>query len=156
MRYIELRRHAVRDPDQDRLSSDGEIQAEQIGTTLEGPYAAVFTSPKKRAAQTLAWFLRGLKHQLPNNHGIAEGLAPPDGTPSAEDAEVAADAIRRIVESIADGQKALAVAHTPILEVAVETLTGQPVAPLAECEGVLLVEEDGAFRVERGLRLPRP
>ena len=153
MRRIELRRHAPRDPDADRLSSDGEILAERVGGMLRGPYAAVFTSPKKRAAQTAAWFLRGLKHQLPPRHGVAEGLAPPEGEPTDEDAVAAADAIRRLLAGLGDGETALAVGHTPILEAAVRALTGTAVRSLAECEGVVLVEEGEDIRIEREDRL---
>ena len=153
MRRIELRRHAPRDPDEDRLSSEGEVLAERVGTELRGPYQAVFTSPKRRAAETAAWFLRGARHPLPPLHGVAEGLAPPNRTPSEEDVAVAAAAIRRILADLPEGGTGLAVSHTPILEEAIRALTGQAIEPLAACEGAVLIEEDGRVRVEREERL---
>ena len=145
MRRLELRRHAPRLPDVDALSSDGEILAERVGATLEGPYDALFVSPKKRTAQTAAWFLRGLKHSLPQRHGVVEGLSPDDGA--------VAEALRLVVSDVPDETKTLLVGHTPSLEEAVETLTGTTIQPLRECEGVLLVENDGEIRVEREYRL---
>lgn len=77
MRALELRRHAPRDPDADRLTAEGRTLAEEVGRNLPGGYAAVFTSPAHRAAETAAWFLRGLGQQLPEDHGVSEGLASP-------------------------------------------------------------------------------
>lgn len=153
MRRIELRRHAPRDPEQDRLSPDGEILAERVGGQLQGPYQALFTSPKQRAAETAAWFLRGARHPLPPLHGVAEGLAPPDGTPTEEDIAGAAQAIRRILADLPEDGTALAVGHTPILEESIRALTGTEIRPFKECEGVVLVEEDDRVRVEREERL---
>ena len=150
--------------------------AERVGTAVRGPYQAVFTSPKKRAAQTVAWFLRGAKHQLPQLHGIAEGLAPPehdrwvraagaagsrrldaieaqDPELVAEEAPLLADAVRRLLADTPDGGTALAVGHTPMLEAAVYALTGTAIDPLEECEGVVLVQDGDEIRIEREERL---
>jgi phosphohistidine phosphatase SixA len=147
-RRLELRRHAPRDPDRDALSPEGEVLAERVGRALEGPYDAVFTSPKERAARTAAFFMKGLGQKLPQRHGVAEGLAPPEG--AIDDAAAAAlgGEVRRLLDTVAEGRKGLAVGHTPSLEAAVEALTGQRVRAFAECEGVTLIEEHGAVRVE--------
>lgn len=152
-RRLELRRHAPRDPDRDALSPEGEALAERVGRTLEGPYDAVFTSPKERAARTAAFFLKGLGQKLPPAHGVAEGLAPPDGPIDEATATALGAEVRRLLETVPEGRTGLAVGHTPSLESAVQALTGQQVRSFAECEGVLLVEEEGAVRVDRELRL---
>jgi phosphohistidine phosphatase SixA len=146
---VELRRHAPRDPGADRLSEKGRVLAEDVGRELPGSYDAVFTSPAQRAAETAAWFLRGLGRPLPHNHGVVEGLV---GSP--DDSEALAETVRSLFDLIPDGARALAVGHTPLIETAVGRLTGSPVTDLQECEGVLVVEEDGAFRLEAEYRLP--
>lgn len=176
MRALELRRHAPRDPDEDRLSSDGEILAERVGTELSGPYDAVFTSPARRAAETAAWFLRGLGHPMPAMHGVAEGLASEveerwrsaakaagssridaiervDADLVEKESALLADTIRRLLADLPEGARGLAVGHSPLIEAAVYGLVGAVLDPLRECEGVLLVEGEGAVRVDQELRL---
>ena len=84
MRTLELRRHAHRDPAADRLSRQGRAQAQSVGATLAGGYSVVFVSPAERAAETVAWLLRGLGEQLPA-HAVVPGLAAKDndGSPLA-------------------------------------------------------------------------
>lgn len=150
MRTLELRRHATRDPRADRLSPEGRAQAEQIGRSLEGPFAFVFVSPAERAAETVAFFLRGLGQQLPP-HAVVPGLAAHDndGSPLAM-----AGVVSALLDTLTDGDHALAVGHTPLIEHAVLGLTGRELEPLGECEGVRLTQdEDGHIEVEE-LRLP--
>jgi hypothetical protein len=71
-----------------------------------------------------------------------EGLGS-DGEP-AELAEV----LRAMFGELADGSRALAVGHTPIIEKSVLGLTGLRISPLAECEGVRIVEEGGEYVAE--------
>ena len=176
MRALELRRHATRDPDKDRLSSDGEILAERVGRELEGPYDAVFTSPARRAAETAAWFLRGLGQPVPAMHGVAEGLTSEvedrwrnaakaaggsridaiegvDPDLVEKESAVLADAVRRLLADLPDGGRGLAIGHSPLIEAAVYGLTGTVVEPLRECEGVLLVDDEGDVRLGRELRV---
>jgi phosphohistidine phosphatase SixA len=145
VRWLELRRHAPRDPEADRLSEQGRALALHVGKDLPGGYAAIYTSPAKRAAETVAWFLRGLGQQLPQQHGVVEGLAEDD------DARLA-DTVRDLITGLPDGARGLAVGHTPLIERAVQAVTGQEVAPLRECEGVVVEEEDGEIRVAREYR----
>lgn len=150
MRTLELRRHAERDPDADRLSAAGRVQAAQVGRTLEGGYDVVFVSPAQRAAETAAWFLRALNEQLPERE-VIPGLAGrgTDGS-LAQLGAVLVDLLDRVPE----GGRGLAVGHTPLIEQAVDGLTGRRVERLAECEGVLLTRlDDGRIEV-RELRLP--
>ncbi|MEW6059689.1 MAG: histidine phosphatase family protein [Actinomycetota bacterium] len=148
MRELELRRHARRDPDADRLSPEGRTQAEDVGRMLVGGYDVVFVSPAKRAAETLALFSAGLRAKLPECTVVA-GLAGQgtDGTPIALGA-VLAELLRQAPE----GSRGLAVGHTPLIEKAVLGLTGRRIEPLSECEGVLLTADADEIRVDE-LRL---
>ena len=74
VRQLEVRRHAERDPKDDKLSARGRTQARTLGEASEGVhYDVVFVSPAKRAAETAAWFLRGAGHELPD-HEVILGL----------------------------------------------------------------------------------
>ena len=144
MKQLDLYRHAQRDPHADKLSPEGVARAEDVGRSMPRDYVVVFISPKQRAAETVAWLLRGSGQQLPP-HSIVEGLAgPPD--------EVAG-VVGELFDQIPEGGKALAVGHTPLVEEAALGLTGVVVEPLAECEGVRLFRaEDGTTTLEE-LRL---
>ena len=137
MRTLELRRHAPREPDDDRLSREGQALAQETGRNLPGGYIAIWCSPARRAAETVAWFLRGLGQQLPQEHGVVAGLA----------SENATEAVRNLLASVPEGGRGLAVGHTPLIETAVAELTGTAIEPLLECEGVAVEEDEGAVRV---------
>jgi broad specificity phosphatase PhoE len=169
-RSLELRRHAPRDPEADRLSTEGQELALATGKDLPGGYSAVFTSPARRAAETAAWFLRGLGQTLPADHGVSDGLASPveDRWRSAgkaagtgridavegmdadlveqESARLAA-AVRGLLAEVPEGARGLAVGHSPLIEAAVYGLTGTVIEPLDECDGVLVEEEGGTIRL---------
>jgi phosphohistidine phosphatase SixA len=138
MRTLEVRRHARREPHADRLAPEGRAHAETIGRTLVGGYAVIFVSPAQRAAETVAWFLRGLGQQLPS-HAVIPGLAGEgtDGSPLA-----LAGVLAALVDAVPDGGRGLAISHTPLIERAVLGLAGREIEPLAECEGVLLTKPD--------------
>jgi phosphohistidine phosphatase SixA len=150
VRTLELRRHAQRDPAADRLSQQGRAQAQSVGATLSGGYSVVFVSPAERAAETVAWFLRGLGEQLPA-HAVVPGLAAKDndGSPLAMAGVVAA-----LLDAVPEGERGLAISHTPLIERAVLGLNGAEIEPLAECEGVLLTKAGDEDPVDVGeLRL---
>jgi phosphohistidine phosphatase SixA len=150
MRSLELRRHAKRDRDADRLSVEGRLQAEEVGRTLDGTYAVVFVSPAQRAAETVAWFLRATGQQLPS-HGVIPGLAG-EGTDRSPLAM--AGVVTALLDAVPDGARGLAVGHTPLIERAVLGITAEEIEPLGECEGVLLIREDDEHPVRvRELRL---
>jgi phosphohistidine phosphatase SixA len=146
MRQLELRRHAKRDPNSDRLSPQGRAQAEDVGRTSSVGYDAVFVSPAERAAETAAWIIRGSGRQLPE-HGVIPGLAGKDetgGTP-----EGMAAGVRALLASLPEGGVGLAISHTPFVERATIGLTGREPAPFAECEGIrVILQEDGRLDVE--------
>ncbi len=150
MKELELRRHARRDPTVDRLSPEGRAQAEDVGRTISVPYAAVFVSPAERAAETAAWLLRGAGQQLPD-HAVIPGLAGRDA--SGGSPEGMAAGVRALLDRIGDGERALAISHTPLVEHAALGISGQPIAPLGECEGILVtMADDGALAIQE-LRL---
>ncbi|HEV8571754.1 MAG TPA: histidine phosphatase family protein [Actinomycetota bacterium] len=177
MRSLELRRHSHRDPDSDRLSEEGEGLALQVGKDLPGGYAIVFTSPTRRAAETAAWFLRGLGQKLPP-HGVEEGLTSPvedrwrsaakiaatgrldevekvDADLVEKESSRLADAIRHLLGEVPEGGRGLAVGHTPLIEAAVYGLTGRVIEPLGECEGVLVEQEGDEVQLAAEYRLER-
>lgn len=176
MRSLELRRHSKRDPEEDRLSEQGQALALRVGKDLPGGYDALFTSPARRAAETAAWFLRGLGQRLPSSHGVSDGLASPvegrwrsaaktagagridaiekvDADLVEKESQRLAQAARGLLAEVPEDGRGLAVGHTPLVEAAVYGLTGQVIEPLSECEGVLLEEDEGELRLAREYRL---
>ncbi|HZD16521.1 MAG TPA: histidine phosphatase family protein [Actinomycetota bacterium] len=151
MRTLELRRHARRDPSADRLSDAGRAQAAEVGRTMEGGYDVVFVSPAQRTAETVAWFLRALHHQLPP-HEVVPGLA---GRGTDGSAAALGRVVGELLTKVPEGGRGLAVGHTPLIEQAIRGLTARAIEPLAECEGVLLTDAEGRIAV-RELRVPRP
>jgi phosphohistidine phosphatase SixA len=138
LRTLEVRRHAKRDPAADRLSVAGRAQAEDVGRALEGTYDVVFVSPAQRAAETVAWMLRGTGAQLPP-HAVVPGLAAHDndGSPLAM-----AGVLSALLDAVPEDGRGLAVSHTPLIERAVLGLVARELEPLAECEGVVLSKAD--------------
>jgi phosphohistidine phosphatase SixA len=152
VRILELRRHARRDPSADRLSAEGRAQAEDLGRASSGAFDAVFTSPAQRAAETVAWILRGMHAPLPADHAVVPGLGghDTDGSPVQLGRVIAG-----LLDAVPDGGRGLAIGHTPIVEKATEGLTGLRIEPLSECEGVRFTRaDDGSIAVEE-LRVAR-
>lgn len=149
MKTLELYRHARRNPNADELSPEGRAQAEDLGRSLSGRFDAVYTSPAQRAAETVAWVLRGMHAQLPAHHVVVPGLAgqDTDGSPIQ-----LGEVVANLLADIPDGGRGLAVGHTPIVEKAVAGLTGRRIEPLGECEGVVITLHDGFDVQERRRR----
>ena len=141
MKQIELLRHAPRDPDRDALSQEGRGLAASVGRDRRNvEYAAVFVSPADRAAETAAWLLRGAGRQLPPNHAVVPGLAGKDA--SGGSPEGLAAGLRALLSELDDGDRALAISHTPFVERAAHGLTGHDVEPMRELEGILITQDD--------------
>jgi phosphohistidine phosphatase SixA len=151
VKRIELLRHAPRDPERDALSPAGRSLAVKVGESrADVRYAAVFVSPAERAAETAAWLLRGAGHQLPA-HSVVPGLAGKDA--SGGSPEGLAAGLRSLLVELDDGDRALAISHTPFVERAAFGLTGREVEPMRELEGILITQaDDGSISVEE-LRL---
>ena len=112
----------------------------------------VFVSPAQRAAETAAWLLRGAGQQLPE-HEVIPGLAGADASGGSPDGMAAG--VRALLGRVPEGERGLAVSHTPFVERAAAGLTGQEVEPMAECEGLLVTANGERLTVEE-LRLVGP
>jgi broad specificity phosphatase PhoE len=142
-----------------------------IGVRLIGNYDVAFSSGAQRATQTLACFLAALAEQVPGGVVVEPGLrsevedrwrsayqsagsggleALRDADPElvAEDSERLGAALRRVLESLPDGGRALVVGHSPTNEAAILGLTGEIVEPLAKGDGVLVIADDDGYSVE--------
>jgi broad specificity phosphatase PhoE len=176
MKELELRRHAERQKDADALTETGRARAEDVGRGMPTDYAVAFVSPAKRAAETLAWFLRGSGQTLPD-HAVVRGLASEaedrwraaakeagssridavalvDPSLVADESARLAQLIEGLFDRVPPGGHGMAVGHTPLIEAAVYGLLGLVIEPLVECEGVHLTQDDqGEYRLQE-LRLP--
>jgi broad specificity phosphatase PhoE len=168
-RSVELRRHT--DNDGDVLSAEGVAAALELGGRVAGGYQVAVSTGAQRATQTVGCLLAALGQPVPDGVVVEPGLRSQredrwralakeaDGgdlaamrslDPGFVDEEAAAlgAALGRVLDRLADGQRALAVGHTPTNEAAVLGLTGQLVAPLSKGAGVLVTEDQGSHRVE--------
>jgi broad specificity phosphatase PhoE len=168
-REIELRRHT--DADEDVLTAEGVTAALEIGARLRGGYHLAVSTGAQRATQTLACFLAALGQQVPGGVMVEPGLrsqvedrwraayqkagsgelgALREADPElvAEDSEGLGTALRRVLDGLPDGGRALVVGHSPTNEAAVLGLTGESVAPLAKGAGVRVLAGDDGYRVE--------
>jgi broad specificity phosphatase PhoE len=169
-KYVELRRHT--DADGDVLTPEGVEAAVEIGARLAGGYDLAVSSGAQRATQTLACFFAGLGEKARQGVVVESGLRSSvedrwraayekagagdlpslrEADPSLveEDSATLAAALRRVLEALPDGGRALVVGHSPTNEAAVLGLTGEMVGPISKGDGVLLVEENGTFRVKK-------
>ena len=169
MRYVELRRHT--DADGDDLTARGVADAEAIGREgLHPPYALFVSSGAVRATRT-AVILRhacgqdespvlevsGLRSSVEDRWRAAgeaagkgatvEGIRGVDPDLVDHEERLLGGAVRRVVESLPEGGRALAIGHSPMIEAAVAGLTGRAVEPLTKGAGVLLVEDGGRYAV---------
>ena len=169
MRYIELRRHT--DNDGDDLTIEGVADAEEIGRAgLRPPYVAFVSSGANRATQMLTILrhaagqddvamseVTGLRSTVEDRWRSAARAAGKGATveriravdPDLVEHEerLLGAALKRIVESLPEGGRALVVGHSPTNEAAVSGLTGTAVEPLGKGAGLLLVEDGGRFTV---------
>jgi broad specificity phosphatase PhoE len=168
-RYIELRRHT--DSDGDALSEEGVRAALEIGRGLADAYELLVSSGAQRATQTLACFACTLREPVPGGTvveprlrsevedrwraayqeaGSGELAALREADPElvrADSASLAA-ALRRVLERLPEGGRALAVGHSPTNEAAALGLTGSIIGPMSKGAGVLLVARDDNFQIE--------
>jgi len=170
MRYVELRRHT--DNDGDRLTAQGVADADAIGhDRLHPPYAAFVSTGAARATQMLEILRRaagqdgtpitqasGLRSSVEDRWREAakaagkgadvEAMRAVDPDLVERESSLLAGALRQVVAALPEGGRALVVGHSPTNEAAVLGLAGQLVPSLGKGEGVLLIEDGGAYRVE--------
>ena len=168
-RTVELRRHT--DNEGDVLSAEGVRAARELGRSLAGDYALVVSTGAQRATQTAACLLAGLGEEVPGGvlvepglrsqvedrwrdayrsagAGDLESLRAADPDLVAADAAILGGALRRVFDRLADGQRALAIGHSPTNEAAIYGLTGEIVPPLRKGAGVIVIEDQGSYVVE--------
>jgi broad specificity phosphatase PhoE len=161
-RYVELRRHT--DSEGDALTEEGVRAALDIGRGLAGGYELLVSSGAQRATQTLACFACALREPVPGGAMVEDGLrsrvedrwratyqragsgdlralSGADPELVREDSAVLGAALRRVLERLADGGRALAIGHSPTNEAAVLGLTGSIIEPMAKGAGVLVVAD---------------
>lgn len=169
---IELRRHT--DNDGDLLTPDGVRTAVEIGKGLRGGYALVAASPARRAVQTAACLLSGLGEVVAGGviiepglrseredewraaysstgKGDLDSLRTADSDLVAEDSAVLADGLQRLLSRVRDGERILAIGHSPTSEAAVYGLTHQIVSPLGKGEGIVVAADGGRYSVSERL-----
>jgi broad specificity phosphatase PhoE len=168
-RSVELRRHT--DNDGDVLSDDGVAAALRLGATLAGGYRVAVSTGAQRATQTVGCLLAALGQTVPDGVVVEPGLRSQredrwralskeaDGGDLAamrsvdpefvdEEATALGAALGRVLERLEDGQRALAVGHTPTNEAAVLGLSGQLIAPMSKGAGVLVTDDQGSYQVD--------
>jgi phosphohistidine phosphatase SixA len=166
---IELRRHT--DSEGDVLSKEGVQAALELGADLRGGYQLLVSSGAQRATQTLACFVCALGERVPGGavvearmrsevedrwrqayqqtgSGELGALRAADPGLVEQDSAALGDALRGILDCLADGGRALVVGHSPTNEAAVLGLTGTVIEPMAKGAGVLVVVDGEQTRVE--------
>jgi phosphohistidine phosphatase SixA len=170
MRYVELRRHT--DNEDDRLTPRGAADAEAIGQDrLHPPYAAFVSTGAARATQmleilrhaagqeqipiTAATGLRSAVEDRWREAAMAAGKGADLEAMRAIDPDLVereslllGSALRRVVEGLPEGGRALVVGHSPTSEAAVLGLAGRLIPPLGKGRGVLLTEDGGDYQIE--------
>jgi broad specificity phosphatase PhoE len=168
MKTVELRRHTA--AENDVLTSEGVRAALEIGARLAGEYVVAVSSGAQRATQTLACFLAGRGARVTDGVIVGTGFRSENEAHWFEIAREAggelkalldadrefvekesaqfADALRRVLELLPEGGRALVVGHSPMNECAVFGLTGTIVEPISKGGGVLVIEEGGRFTIE--------
>jgi broad specificity phosphatase PhoE len=168
-KYVELRRHT--DNEGDVLTPEGVRAAVEIGSHLAGGYDLLVSTGAQRATQTLACFLAGLGETVPQGVVVEPGLRSAaeerwraayekagSGTLQAlraadpdlveEDSAALGAALRRVLESLPGGGRALVVGHSPTHEAAVLGLAGEIVEPISK-GGACSSSRRTAARVEK-------
>lgn len=169
MKVVELRRHTANDGDV--LTPEGVRAALEVGARLRAPYDLLVSSGAQRATQTLACFLAamGTAHACgvtiepgfrsedeprwfaaakASGGGDLEAFRSADPDLVVAEAKRMGDALRRVLEALPEGGRALVVGHSPMHETAVYGLTGVVVEAIPKGGGVLVVEDAAGYRVE--------
>jgi len=162
MRYLEHRRHSIRDGS-GHLSQQGVSLARRIGSAM-GPFELAFTSPKPRAFETAIAMGFAVEEQLDvlaewtddlsdaADHGgfAAVGALVRGPGAAAKVARAYRRALLDIARSLGDGRAALIVSHSGVVEGSVMAcmpgLDGLALGHgVGYCEGVRLAFEQDDF-----------
>jgi hypothetical protein len=169
MRHVELFRHT--DNDGDSLTGEGIAAAEEIGRERLTPPYAFFGSTGAHRATEMVEILRraagqedvpitevpGLRSSVEDRWRAATSAAGTGATVEAmrevdpdlveKESTLLGGVLRGAFDALPDGARALVVGHSPTNEAAVLGLTATAVAPLGKGESVVVVEDQGHFRV---------
>jgi broad specificity phosphatase PhoE len=143
MRYLEHRRHSIRDGS-GHLSQQGVSLARRIGATM-GPFELTFTSPKPRAFETaiamgfavdeqldvLAEWTDDLSDAAEHGGFTAVGVLVRGHGAAAKIARAYRRALLDTARSLSDGRAALIISHSSVVE-------GSVMACLPELDGAAL------------------
>ncbi len=166
---VELRRHT--DNTGDVLTEDGIAAALEVGRGLRDDYAVVLSSGAQRATQAAACLLAGMGRSVGggvrvDGHfrsefedrwkdayrragaGDLKSLESEDPDLVREESERFAGALRDLLDALSDGERALVVGHSPMLEAAVYGLTGEMIDPLGKGAGAVVVQDGDSYVVE--------
>lgn len=169
VRYVELRRHT--DNDGDRLTAAGVQAAVELGRELRGGYRVVVSSGAQRATQTAACIIAGLGQPVADGvvvepdlrstmedrwrtayrtagAGDIESLRTADPDLVQADSASLAEGLERVFDRLKDGERALAIGHSPTNEAAVFGLTGVIVKPMGKGEGIVVAKTGDEYSVE--------
>ena len=169
MRFVELLRHT--DNDGDRLTPEGVAAAETVGRERLTPPYVLFASTGASRATEMVEILRriagqedvpvtvvsGLRSSVEDRWRAAAKAAGKNADLDAirtidpdlveKEALLLGGELRGVFEAMPEGGRALVVGHSPTNEAAVLGLAAEVVGPLGKGEGVLIVEDEGRFRV---------
>ncbi|HWI01151.1 MAG TPA: hypothetical protein VNT27_12540 [Propionibacteriaceae bacterium] len=167
MRYVELRRHT--DNDGDKLSEQGIADAEDIGRNgLNPPYAAFVSTGAERATEMLRILRRaagqddvpittepGLRSSVEDRWREAakaagkgasiEQMRAVDPDLVEHESRLLGSVLRRVINGLPEGGRALVVGHSPTNEAAVYGLAGRAIAAMGKGDGALVVEDGGRY-----------
>lgn len=168
-RSIELRRHTENDGD--TLTAEGVEAALALGAALHGGYQVVVSSGAQRATQAAACMIAGLGESIPGGVVVEPGLRSSledewraayqaagagdlqsllDADPALVHADSAllAQGLRHVFERLGNGQRALAIGHSPTNEAAVFGLTGIMIVPMSKGDGVVVIDTGEGFELD--------
>lgn len=168
-RFLELRRHT--DNEGDTLTAGGIEAALALGASLRGEYQIVVSSGAQRATQTAGCIIAGMGRGVPGGVVVEEGIrstiedewrAAAKAAGSGDlhtllasepalvraDGAVLAEGLRRVFDLLGDGQRALAIGHSPTNEAAVFGLTGITIVPMEKGGGIGIIETGSGYELE--------
>jgi broad specificity phosphatase PhoE len=175
MRYVEVRRHTMRNKQGQRLSPEGLDLAEKVGDEM-GPFAWVVTSTIPRAIETAVAMGYDVDEQYEELGTMDEGVdleirwpftfaeaayVIRKGGAAARFARQQADLWQSIAEELADGETALIITHGGIIELgAVACLPNADHqawgVDCGYCEGIQLAFDGSKFVSAKVLRVEQP
>jgi broad specificity phosphatase PhoE len=170
---IEFRRHSLKgsDAQKDMLSTDGIEMARKVGETMRGKgFTHVVVSSLFRTAQTAAAFAEGAGDMAAAEMLVSSAMIyapelfpewvaycqgenrdPEHPLIKKEAVRMAQEFRQQVQDKLPSNAQVLAVGHSPMIECLIFGLMGERVAPLKECEGVVIEaegEENPEFKIK--------